>query len=373
VSATAERVPFVDLQAQHRPLATEMRAAIDDVLDAGDFILGQHVAAFEQEFAAYCDARDAIGVDSGTSALELILRGYGIGPGDEVITVANSFVATALAITHAGATPVFVDADARTSTIDVDAIEPAITTRTRAIIPVHLYGQPAGMERIVAIARRYGLVVVEDACQAHGARCDGGRAGSLGDAAAFSFYPSKNLGAAGDGGIVVTSDVALANSVRLLRNYGQVEKNLVGEVGFNRRLDTLQAALLRVKLPYLDEWNRARREAARAYAEHLAGAEAVVLPNPVAGTEPVWHLYVVRVEDRERVQARLGELGVDTGIHYPVPIPFQGPYRDAHLRGEFPVAERDAQRVLSLPMYPHLLATDVERVCDALRLAISGS
>ena len=371
MSTTAERVPFVDLHAQHDAVAVELRAAIDRVLDTGDFILGHDVDAFEDAFAAYCGTTDAIGVDSGTSALELILRGYGIGPGDEVITAANSFVATALAITHAGAQPVFVDCTADTFTIDVAAIEDAITPRTRAVIPVHLYGQPAPMDDLVAVARRHGLVVVEDACQAHGARYGGRRAGSLGDAAAFSFYPSKNLGAAGDGGIVVTSDRALADRVRLLRNYGQVEKNVVGPAaGFNRRLDTLQAAILCVKLPCLDDWNAARRDAAGWYATQLSDVAGVTVSSPVAGTEPVWHLYVVRVPERDRVRSELAQLGIDSGIHYPVPIPYQGPYRDAHKPGQFPVAEAAAPAILSLPMFPSLAAADVERVGDALRAVV---
>jgi dTDP-4-amino-4,6-dideoxygalactose transaminase len=315
---------------------------------------------------AYCDVRHAVGVHSGTSALELLLRAYGIGAGDEVITAANTFIATAFAISHCGATPVLVDADPDTHTVDPSQMAAAVTARTRALIPVHLYGQPADMRAIAAIADEHGLLVIEDACQAHGARYDGARAGSLGDAAVFSFYPSKNLGAHGDGGIAVTDDAAVAERVRLLRNYGCVTKYRSEVVGYNRRLDTLQAAMLRVKLPLLDAWNDARRTHAARYDEVLEGLP-VTLPVTREDVEHVWHLYVVRVSDRDRVRERLDASGIDTQIHYPVPIHLQPAYRALGYRpGDFPVAERNAGEMISLPMYPELPAEAPERVAEAL-------
>jgi dTDP-4-amino-4,6-dideoxygalactose transaminase len=371
MATTVERVPFVDLTAQHDEITGDLRDAIDLVFTRGDFILGEQVTIFEDEFAAYCGAAHAVGVDSGTSALELILRAARIGVGDEVITVANSFVATALAITHTGATPVFVDIDPATGLLDVDALEAAVTPRTSAIVPVHLYGQPVDMDEVMRVAGRHSLLVVEDACQAHGARYRGRRAGAIGDAAAFSFYPSKNLGAAGDGGIVVTSDAALSDTVRRLRNYGQVEKNVIDTPGFNRRLDTLQAALLRVKLGRLDAWNELRRDAASAYLHRLLAVDGVGAPRAIEETEPVWHLFVVRLDDRDDIRSHLASLGVETGIHYPVPIPLQAPYRDHYEIGQFPNAERDAARILSLPMYPHLTTAAIEHVVGALSNALT--
>src|SRR5712671_4147554 len=270
------QIPFVDLTAQYRTIAAEINETTSRVIQEADFILGREVGLFEEEFAAFCEARYAVGVDSGTSALELALRAYDIGPGDQVITAANSFIASALAISHAGATPVLVDVDADTYTIDVAAIEKAITPRTKAIIPIHLYGHPADMDPILQLAQRHGLVVIEDACQAHGARYKGKRTGSLGHAAAFSFYPGKNLGAYGDGGAVVTSDAAVAKRLGMLRNYGQKEKYHHQFRGYNRRLDTLQAAILRVKLKYLEQWNDARRQHAKSYSRLLAQSGLVV-------------------------------------------------------------------------------------------------
>jgi dTDP-4-amino-4,6-dideoxygalactose transaminase len=325
------------------------------------------VVSFEEEFARYCDVAHAVGVDSGTSALELALRAYDIGPGDEVITAANTFVATAFAISHAGATPVLVDVDPSTSALDPALIAAAVSRRTRAIIPVHLYGQIAPMEAVTAIAREHGLVVIEDACQAHGARAHGRRAGSFGDAAAFSFYPSKNLGAQGDGGIVVTPHDDIAQRLRLLRNYGTTEKYRSEIVGFNRRLDTLQAAMLRVKLVHLDDWNVARRGHAAHY-DRLLEDVALVRPVVADGGEPVWHLYVVRTAERDRVRAQLDARGIQTGIHYPIPVHLQPAYRDlGHGPGDFPVTERLADEIISLPMYPEMSPEAVERVADALR------
>src|SRR3954454_3508319 len=344
--------------------------------------MGAELAAFEGEFAQLCEAEHAVGTDSGLSALELILRAAGIGPGDEVITSANTFIATVLAISHAGASPVLVDVDPQTANIDPAAVQDAVGPRTRAIIAVHLYGQPADMDAVRRVADAHGLLVVEDACQAHGARYRCRRAGSLGAAAAFSFYPAKNLGALGDGGAVVTSDAELADAVRTLRDYGQRRKHDHVVKGFNRRLDTLQAALLRVKLRHLDAWNARRREHAAGYTALLEG-RGPTLPRPVAGVEPVWHLYVIEDDDRDRLRAALAERGIQTGIHYPVPVHLQPAYADLGLgpgsypvpvrlqpayadrglgRGSCPVTEPGAARRVSLPVAPELEPAAVEGV-----------
>lgn len=359
------RVPLVDLAAQQAAVRAELDVAAARVLGDAEFILGRDVDCFEKEFAQYSSCAHGVGVDSGTSALELALRAYGVGPGDEVIVPANTFIATALAVSATGAIPVLVDVDPLTYTIDVASIEDAITARTRAIIPVHLYGQPADMDPILEIARRRQLVVIEDACQAHGARYKGKRVGSLGSAAAFSFYPSKNLGACGDGGIVTTNDEDIAKSLRMLRNYGQEKKYHHVTRGYNRRLDNLQAALLRVKLRQLDAWNEARRECAESY--RLLLSAAVVTPVVADYAEPVWHLYVVQVDDREEMQKYLDERGIGTGIHYPIPIHLQPAYRDlGYLRGDFPIAEQTAENILSLPMYAELPKTAVAQVAGAV-------
>lgn len=359
-------VPFVDLGAQNRTIETEIKQAISKVIQETDFILGRDVHLFEKEFAAFCDAHYAIGVDSGTSALELALRAFDIGPGDEVITAANSFIASALGISHAGAKPVLVDVDPCTYTLDVTAIERAITRRTKAIIPVHLYGHPAHMDPILALADKHGLVVIEDACQAHGARYKGKRVGSLGHAAAFSFYPGKNLGAYGDGGMVVTNDRKVAKRLEMLRNYGQKEKYKHLFRGYNRRLDTIQAAILRVKLKYLEKWNAARRWNATLYQKHLEGS-GIVVPGEAGGAEAVWHLYVVRTEQRDALKEHLAGKGISVGIHYPVPIHLQPAYEDlGHKRGDFPVTEAYADRILSLPMYAELTSGQIEHVSSAI-------
>jgi dTDP-4-amino-4,6-dideoxygalactose transaminase len=365
------RVPFVDLAAQHAAIRDELAAATERVLREADFILGREVECFEEEFARYCGCEYGVGVDSGTSALELTLRAYGVGAGDEVIVPANTFIATALAVSCTGATPVLVDINPATWTLDVALLEDAITNRTRAIITVHLYGQPADMDPILDIARWRRLVVIEDACQAHGARYKGRRVGSLGQAAAFSFYPSKNLGACGDGGMVVTNDKDAARSLQLLRNYGEDKKYHHRVRGYNRRLDNLQAALLRIKLKYLDTWNHARRHRADRYSRLLS--DVVLPPVPASYSEPVWHLYVIQVSDRDGLQAHLGERGIGTGIHYPIPIHLQPAYRDlGHRRGDFPVTERAASSILSLPMYPELPPTVVEEVAGAVRTFVAA-
>ena len=366
------QVPFVDLAAQYSAIADEINETTSRVIQKADFILGREVRLFEEEFAAFSEARYAVGVDSGTSALELALRAYDIGPGDEVITAANSFIASALAISHAGATPVLVDVDPFTHTIDVTGIERAITPRTKAILPVHLYGHPAHMDPIRQLAEQHGLIVIEDACQAHGARYKGRRAGSLGHAAAFSFYPGKNLGAYGDGGMVVTNDADIRKRLEMLRNYGQEEKYHHLTQGFNRRLDTLQAAVLRVKLRYLEKWNAARRWQAELYHRLLAGTE-LVLPSEAVGAQSVWHLYVIRTEHRDRLKEYLASRGIAAGIHYPVPIHLQPAYRNlGYKRGSFPVTEQYAQRILSLPMYAELTPDLIEYVSKSILTFLSA-
>ena len=360
------QIAFMDLAAQRAALAPTLENACLTALRRGDYVLGADVAAFEEEFAAFCGVRHAVGVDSGTSALELALRARGIGPGDEVITAANSFVASAFAISSVGATPVFVDVDPATALIDPPLVAAAVTPRTAAIMPVHLYGQPADMRAIRAIADADGLAVIEDACQAHGARDGARRAGALGDVAAFSFYPAKNLGAHGDGGMLVTDDDEIADRARLVRNYGQRVRYRSDVVGANRRLDTLQASMLRVKLPHLDAWNAARRAHAARYDAALAGLR-LLAPVVREGVQHVWHLYVVRVPERDAVRERLTASGVDSGIHYPIALHLQPAYADLGYRpGDLPVAERWAAEVLSLPMYPELPGDVPERVGRAL-------
>jgi len=356
------RVPFVDLPAQHRALQQELNEAIARVMERSDFALGKDVAAFEEEFAAFCGVRYAVGTDSGLAALELSLRALGIGPGDEVIVPAHTFMASAAAVTFAGACPVLVDVDERTYNLDPARVEAAITSRTRAILPVHLYGLPADMDAVLALAKRHGLLVVEDACQAHGAFYKGKRAGSLSHAAAFSFYPTKNLGACGDGGIMVTDDAAVAEQVRAMRNCGQREKYIHELPPFNHRLDTLQAAILRVKLRYLDGWIEARRRNAALYTDLLAGGE-IVTPMETPGATHVYHLYVIGTPNRDALQAYLREQGIGAAVHYPVPIHLQPFYAGNGSRpGQFPVTERVCDQVLSLPMFPELTAGQVEYV-----------
>ena len=367
VEERTRQVPFVDLKAQRASIAREIDQAISSVLDSTAFILGPEVDLFEQEFAAYCGVQYAVGVDSGTAALELALRAYGIGPGDEVITAANTFIATALAATYTGATPVLVDINPRTYNIAVDQIRGAITRRTKAIVPVHLYGQPADMDPILDIARQHRLIVIEDACQAHGVRYKNARVGSLGDAAAFSFYPAKNLGAYGDGGMVVTNDKTVAETIKSLRNVGQREKYRHELLGHNHRLDSLQAAVLRVKLRYLDSWNQARRAHAQEYERLLADSD-VVLPSVPSCSEPNWHLYVVRVKDRDSLRAHLSEKGIATGIHYPIPVHLQPAYQSMDFAAQsFPVTEEYANEIVSLPMYAELTPDAIEYVCDAIK------
>ncbi len=359
-------VPFVDLKAEYKVIAREVGERMGRVMENADFILGEDVHLFEQEFASYCGARFGVGLDNGTSALELALRAYGIGEGDEVITVANTFIATASAVAFTGARPVLVDIDAQTYNIDVRAIERAITARTKAIIPVHLYGQTADMDPILDLAQAKKLVVIEDACQAHGALYKGGRAGSIGDVGCFSFYPAKNLGCYGDGGLLVTNNEEIADKVRMLRNYGQKEKYYHQFIAYNRRLDTLQAAVLRAKLPRLDEWNESRHKAARIYGQLLAHTD-VTAPMEASYGRHVYHVYVVRGRNRDGLRAYLQSRGISTGIHYPVPIHMQEAYRYlGHRAGDFPVTEQYASQILSLPMHPFLSEEQIEYVAHTI-------
>ncbi|MEZ4515568.1 MAG: DegT/DnrJ/EryC1/StrS family aminotransferase [Chloroflexota bacterium] len=359
-------IPFVDLRAQYRSIKEEADAAVLGVMSRCDFILGQAVSDFEKEFADYCDAKYAVGVDSGYSALELLLLANGVGSGDEVITAANTFIATTLAISNTGAKPVLVDIDPDTYNIDPAKIEAAITPATKAIMPVHLYGQPADMDPINEIARKHNLLVFEDAAQGHGGRYKGRRIGSLADGAGFSFYPGKNLGAYGDGGAVVTNNAEVADKVRLLRNIGQRVKYHHEVKGFNHRLDTMQAAILQVKLPHLDDWNASRRRAAETYSRVLADFP-VVTPFVPEWAEPVFHLYVVRLEDRETLQERLQEAGIASGLHYPVPIHLQEAYSElGYKEGDFPITEAYAKTILSLPMFPELTDEMIASIGDVV-------
>jgi dTDP-4-amino-4,6-dideoxygalactose transaminase len=360
-------IPLVDLGRQHRALHAELQAAMARVLDATAFINGPDVKAFEDEFAAYCGTRHCVGVSSGLEALRLALIAVGVGPGDEVILPANTFIATALAVSGIGARPVLVDCDPATANILPDAIAAAITPRTKALLPVHLYGQPVDWDAIAAVADAHGLPVVEDAAQAHGARHRGRRCGSLGRAAAFSFYPGKNLGAFGDGGALTTDDDGVADYVRQARDYGQRRKYEHVIKGGNWRLDTLQAAVLRVKLRYLDEWNATRRQLADAYGARLQDATDVKLPAVRTDVEPVWHLYVIEVSDRDALLGKMQRLGIGAGIHYPTPIHLQPAYSDlGYARGDFPNAERQSARVLSLPLFPEMTLDEIHRVVTAI-------
>jgi dTDP-4-amino-4,6-dideoxygalactose transaminase len=360
-------IPFLDLKAPYAELRDEFDAACRRVMESGGFILGSEVAAFESEFAALCAARHCVGVGNGLDALHLILRALGIGAGDEVIVPSNTYVATWLAVSYAGATPVAVEPDDRSYNLDPNRLEEAITPRTKAIMPVQLYGQPADMDAIKEVAAPYGLKVIEDAAQAHGARFKGRPTGSLGDAAGFSFYPGKNLGAMGDGGAITTDDDALADRLRVLRNYGSRVKYYNEEKGFNSRLDELQAAVLRVKLPKLEEWNERRKRVATHYLQALEGVPDLTLPFVPPDVDPVWHLFVVRHPRRDELQRHLAEQGVGTLIHYPIPPHLQPAYAELGLaQGAFPLAERQANEVLSLPMGPHLSDEEVGYVVSQI-------
>lgn len=362
------KVSILDMQAPYLELRDELDAAYRRVMDSGWYILGPEVTAFEEEHARYCGAKHCVSVGNGLEALHLIVRAFDIGPGDEVIVPSNTYIATWLAVSYAGATPVPVEPDERTYNIDPARIEAAITPRTKAILPVHLYGQPADMDPLNALAEKHDLKVIEDAAQAHGARYKGRRVGALGHAAGFSFYPTKNLGALGDAGAVVTNDDRVADRVRLLRNYGSRIKYNAELKGYNSRLDELQAALLRVKLAKLDEWNARRRRVAGRYRDQLEGRSDVLLPHVPDWAEPAWHLFVVRHQERDGLQKRLGQAGIGTIVHYPVPPHLQAAYGEMGLgEGTFPLAERMAHTVLSLPMGPHLTDDEQHQVIAALR------
>ena len=366
-------IPFIDLKSQYVPIKAEIGAAIQGVLDSGEFSLGSEVAAFEEEFAAYCRTQYAVGVNTGTSALHLALLAAKVGHGDEVITVPFTFVATVAAIEYCGAKPVLVDIDPRTFTMDPTAIEAAITEKTKAIIPVHLYGHPADMDPIRDIAERHGLVVIEDACQAHGAEYKRHRIGSIGDMACFSFYPGKNLGAYGEGGIVVTHRGDYARTIRMLRDWGAERKYQHVLRGFNYRMDGLQGAVLRVKLRHLEEWAEARRRAAAAY-DRIFRADSVRRPHAMPYARHVYHIYAIRSPKRQAWQDVLKTNGIQTGIHYPVPVHLLPAYADlGYRRGDFPHSECAASEVLSLPMFPELTTTQCEYVGGAVQALAEAS
>jgi dTDP-4-amino-4,6-dideoxygalactose transaminase len=365
-------IPFVDLKSQYHSIKEEIDSAVAGVLESGHFVLGPEVAAFEQEFAAYCHANCGVAVNSGTSALHLALLAAGIGPGDEVITVSFTFVATVAAIHYAGAKPVFVDIDPRSYTIDVRQIEKAVTKRTKAIIPVHLYGQPADMDPILEIARRHQLIVIEDAAQAHGAEYKGRRVGSIGDMGCFSFYPGKNLGAYGEGGMVVTNNPKYFRAMHMLRDWGQERKYHHTVKGYNYRMEALQGAILRVKLRHLDDWTMSRRAHAARYDELLAQSE-VQGPIETPGNRHVYHIYAVRSAERDTLQQALNSQGIQTGIHYPIPVHRQQAYADSRYQsGDLPCTEKAADEVLSLPMYPELSESQIDAVCEALPEAVNA-
>jgi dTDP-4-amino-4,6-dideoxygalactose transaminase len=359
-------IPYIDLKKQYDGIKDEILEAVSHTFESTQFILGKEVAAFEAEFAAYSGAQHGIGVNSGTSALHLALLAAGIGHGDEVITVPFTFVATVAAIVYTGAKPVFVDIDASTYTMDPQKIEQALTPKTKAIVPVHLYGQPADMDSILAVARRRNLVVIEDAAQAHGAEYDGRRCGSIGDLGCFSFYPGKNLGAYGEGGLVTTNNTEFARTIRLLRDWGAEKKYHHILKGYNYRMEGIQGAVLRVKLRYLEEWTEARRAHAAAYNQVLSDC-GLQLPAEAHGNRHVYHVYAVLSAQRDQLHEALNARGVQTGIHYPIPVHLMPAYADLNYqRGDFPVAERIADEELSLPMFPELTEAQIAGVSEAI-------
>src|SRR5919199_2068367 len=367
-------IPFVDLPTQHATIQSEIDAAIQQVLSQCNFILGSQVEEFEQAFARFVGTENAIGVSNGLDALRLTLMALNVGSGDEVILPANTYIATALAVSAIGARPVLVDCDPETYNIDVRLIEPAVTPRTKAIIPVHLTGQSANMEPILKIADRHALYIVEDAAQSHGTLYKGQPCGSIGTVGCFSFYPGKNLGACGDGGMVTTSDAKLAERLRRLRNYGQEAKYQHVEKGLNARLDTLQAAILSVKLRYLPQWNKARAAHAEKYKEMLTGVGDLVFQRRLPYSTHIYHLFIVETEQRAALQEHLNAVGIDTGIHYPVPIHLQQAYTDlGYSKGDFPEAEQLAERMLSLPMFPELRSDQIRRVAEEIKSFFAAS
>ena len=373
------QVPFLDLKAQYKQIESEVVPAVTEAMAAGMFIGGPQVAGFEEEFAAFCDSRYCIGVGSGTDALRFALMAAGVGPGDAVVTVPNTFIATTEAISQVGATPIFVDIDPQTYTMDPQKLEDylakrlkpqasSLKLRPKAVIPVHLYGQTADMDPILDIARQYDLVVIEDACQAHGAAYKNRKAGSLSIAGCFSFYPGKNLGAFGEAGAVVTRDEEVAQKIRMIRDHGQAQKYFHDTEGYNGRLDAIQAAVLRIKLKRLQDWNQSRRKNAALYTELLQEASGITLPVEAGFAESVYHLYVILADNRDGLQEFLSEKGIATGLHYPLPLHLQKAYtRLGYVKGDFPAAESAAERLLSLPMYPELTEQQIDYVCSSIR------
>ncbi|WP_017957534.1 DegT/DnrJ/EryC1/StrS family aminotransferase [Rhizobium leguminosarum] len=363
-------IPFLDIKAQYQSIKGEIDAAVLGVLASGQYVLGDEVAHFEQEFADYCNVKHAIAVNTGTSALHLALLAAGVGPGDEVITVPFTFVATVSAICYTGARPVFVDVEPVTLTMDPAEVEAKITPRTKAIVPVHLYGQMADMDAIKAIAERHGIPVIEDACQAHGAQYKGHRAGSIGLSGCFSFYPGKNLGACGEGGMVVTNDDDQAKTMRMLRDWGQEQRYHHLLKGFNYRMDAIQGAILRVKLRHLEAWTEARRTHARRYSSLLAGSTVLMIPVEASDRRHVYHVYAIRSRDRDGLQRLLSAEGIPSGLHYPIPVHLQKAHADlGYQAGDFPVSEAAAREVLSLPIYPEMPVRHVDQVVAALEYA----
>lgn len=358
-------IPFLDMKSPYLELKPELDRAYQRVMESGWYILGQEVAKFEAEFAEYCNVSHCIGVGNGLEALHLIIRALGIGPGDEVIVPANTYIATWLAVSYAGATPVPVEPDEKTYNINPAQIESAITQKTKAILPVHLYGQPADMDPIKKIADHYNLKVIEDVAQAQGALYKGKKTGSLGDASGFSFYPGKNLGALGDAGAVLTDNDEIALKVRTLRNYGSQKKYYNDVKGYNSRLDEMQAAFLRVKLKKLDEWNSRRCKLAEQYLKNLKAEDKLIIPHVPDWAEPVWHIFAVRHNDRENFQKKLDEVGIGTLIHYPVPPHLSDAYK-GEVSGAFPLTEASAKTIVSLPMGPHLSSDEVNYICDII-------
>jgi dTDP-4-amino-4,6-dideoxygalactose transaminase len=367
-------VPFLDLKAQYNKIKAEIQVALNEVLENTAFAGGPYVARFEKEYAEFCGCRYAIGVGNGTDALWLALLALGIGPGDEVLTVPNTFIATAEAITYTGASPVFVDVDEKNYNMSPLLLEKAITKKTKAVIPVHLFGQPADMDRILEIAKKHGLYVIEDACQAHGSEYKGKKCGTIGDAGCFSFYPGKNLGAYGEAGAVVTNNDEVADKIRIFRDHGQPKKYFHDVIGWNARMDGFQGAVLSVKLKYLDQWNESRRQHAVQYRELLSGIKGIILPEEMPYAKHIYHIFAIRTQNRDAFMAQLTERGVSCGIHYPVPVHRQAAYASLHLPvGSFPIAEKCADEFVSLPMFPELTEEQITYVADQIKNLVSSA
>lgn len=361
------QVPFMDLQRQHKLLQNQIQSAFFKTIEKSQFVFGEEVDLFEQEFASYCGKKYAVGVNSGTDALKIALMAYGIKPEDEVITVPNSYIATAMTISSLGARPVFVDIDPRTHTIDISKIEEKISKKTKAIVPVHLFGQPAEMDAIIAIVKKHKLYIIEDACQAHGARYKG-KTVPYSETGAFSFYPSKNLGALGDGGAIVTDNREIAKKAKLLRNDGSIKKYVHEIIGIKSRLDTIQADVLRIKLRYLNTWNRKRRKHAHVYNKLLSGVKELTPPLEYEGRYHVYHVYVIETAKRNSLQKYLADHGIQTIIHYPIPIHLQKAYAAlGYRKGDFPLTEQKADSTLSLPMFPDLREEEIMYICRVIK------